>query len=281
MTIGPPGSGKSEWSKHRNLPIYSSDAIREELKLDPTKNEDNHKVFDVLHNRIIDALKRGESVIYDATNMNRKKRMTFLKKVDELGISIFKTVVLFSTPVDICIERDSKRDNPVGKDVIWKMVNAFQAPWIYEGWDECLCMPNEQAYVYPTEDMDQKNSHHKLTLNQHQESAEEYAYQHVFGPFVRDAALYHDIGKRFTQSIGGDGEAHYYNHHNVGAYIYLSGFNEHTIGDLYVGNLINWHMAPYMEWKQNQKRMEADHKMLGEAMFTDIMKLHECDINAH
>ena len=279
MTIGLPGSGKSTWANSTGHPVYSSDAIREELGLDPTKKEDNQKTFDELHKRIRDALQRGgPSVIYDATNMNRKKRMEFLRS---LTFSVAKIAVLFTTPVDICVERDSKREKPVGKDVIMRMLGNFNAPWFYEGWNNIMCIPNEEAYMYPTEDMDQKSKHHALTLLQHQDAAEEYAYEHGFGEAVQTAALYHDIGKRLTQSFGDDGDAHYYNHHNVSAYLYLSGFNEMTTQDLYVGNLINLHMAPYMEWKQSPQKMEKDHNMMGDQMFGDIWRLHECDREAH
>lgn len=279
MTIGLPGSGKSTWAATTGFQIYSSDAIREELGLDPTKKEDNNKTFEELHKRIIEALSSGESAIYDATNMSRKKRMEFLRQVSQLPV--LRVAVLFTTPLDICIERDSKRENPVGKDVIMRMIGGFNAPWLYEGWNQIACVPNEEAYVYPTDDMDQKSKRHALSLIGHQDAAEKFAFEHNYGKFVQGAALYHDIGKRITQTISDDGEAHYYNHHNVGAYLYLSGFNEISMNDLYVGNLINWHMAPYVEWKQSPQKMDKDHNMMGNQMFGDIWRLHECDEAAH
>ena len=278
MTIGIPGSGKTTFAKTHGIPVYSSDDIRDELGLDPNKKEDNQKVFNELHKRVIGALNDGQSVIYDATNLSRKRRMSFLKQIN---IPVAKIAVLFTTPIDICIKRDSQREHPVGRDVIDRMVCSFNAPWIYEGWDSILCVPNDVAYVYPTEDMDQLNSHHTASLNDHHLMAEEIAYDNVYGDNVQRAAAHHDIGKRITQSIGEDGEAHYYSHHNAGAYMYLSGFNEILPKDLYVANLINWHMAPYMEWKQSEKRMNEDRAMMGEMMFSDIMRLHECDVEAH
>jgi len=279
MLIGIPGSGKSTFANTLGLPIFSSDNIREELGLDPTKKEDNNKVFEELHKRIIDTLSSGQSAVYDATNLNRKRRMSFIKQIERF--QIVKVAVLFSTPINICVKRDSKREHPVGEDVINRMVRSFNAPWIYEGWDYIVCTPNDEAYVYPTDDMNQQNSHHKLSLNEHQWEAEELAYNRGYGACVQQAAAHHDIGKRITQSIGDDGEAHYYSHHNAGAYMYLSGFNEPIMEDLYVTNLINWHMAPYMEWKQSEKRMNEDRAMMGEMMFSDIMRLHECDVEAH
>lgn len=279
MTIGPPGCGKTTSAQALGIPVFSSDAIREELGLDPTKKEDNNKVFNELHKRIIETIKSGQSAVYDATNMSRKKRMSFLKQLN--GIPVKKVAVVFSTPIDICVKRDSQRERTVGKDVIHRMICSFNAPWVYEGWDSIVCVPNDVAFLYPTEDMDQKNSHHTASLNEHQWMAEELAYNKGYGAFVQQAAAYHDIGKRITQSIGEDGEAHYYSHHNAGAYMYLSGFNELTTEDLYVANLINWHMAPYMEWKQSEKRMNEDRAMMGEMMFSDIMRLHECDVEAH
>lgn len=283
MTIGLPGSGKSTFSRSMTSAgwvVHSSDSIRDELGLDPTKKEDNKVCFSTMKERTLSSLANNQDVIYDATNLTRKNRMALLKEV--APHAMMTTCVLFITPIDECKRRDSERDRHVGDEVIDRMVGQFQLPWVYEGWGSIGVFPNSYAstYVYPTENMDQKNPHHKLGLLDHMIGAEKYAVDNEFSDAVILAARYHDLGKYITQTLDDDGVAHYYNHHNAGAYMFLSGYTNPTDFDLYVANLINWHMAPYMEWKKSEHEMK-DREMMGLQMYLDIMNLHKADEAAH
>ena len=89
MVVGLPGSGKSTFIQERALEedvVCSSDAIREELfgsagdAVNTKKN--NELVFQTLHKRVKDALMARKNVWYDATNINRKKRMQFLQEIN-------------------------------------------------------------------------------------------------------------------------------------------------------------------------------------------------------
>ena len=77
MLVGLPGSGKSTYAgklKKEGVIIHSSDRVREELG-DVNDQSKNEEVFRILHKRIKDDLKSGKSVAYDATNLNRKRRI--------------------------------------------------------------------------------------------------------------------------------------------------------------------------------------------------------------
>ena len=78
MMVGLPGSGKSTYAKQlseeTNAVICSSDTIREELYGDENSQDNNDEVFKILHSRIKENLKNGKNVIYDATNINSKRR---------------------------------------------------------------------------------------------------------------------------------------------------------------------------------------------------------------
>ena len=77
MLCGIPGSGKSEYAdslKKRGYVVCSSDEIRQRLCGDVNSQEHNVEVFKTLHAEIIDHLKNSENVVYDACNINAKRR---------------------------------------------------------------------------------------------------------------------------------------------------------------------------------------------------------------
>lgn len=283
VLIGLPGSGKSTFAASllkAGWTSFSSDAIREELGLDPTKKEDHQKCFSVMDDRVVKALSQGQDVIYDATNLSRKKRMNLVQKLSRIALN--KSCMVFITPVEECKVRDAARPKPVGEAVIDRMLGNFEPPWVYEGWNQIGFYPNSPActYTYPKEDIDQKNPHHQLGLKSHMIKAERFAIDNKFNDNVIMAARYHDLGKYVTQSFDKEGVAHYYSHHNAGAYLFLSGFTMPTPTDLYIANLIGWHMAPFMQWKSKEAEMK-DREMMGLQMYLDIMNLHQADVAAH
>ena len=86
MLVGLPGSGKSTYAAEQHekygTHVCSSDAIRAELG-DVNDQSNNEKVFQILHRRIKDYLRNGESVIYDATNIKSKRRRAFMAELKE------------------------------------------------------------------------------------------------------------------------------------------------------------------------------------------------------
>lgn len=79
--------------------IFSSDAIRAEVFGDETDQTHNQKVFEILHKRLRLALKNGKNCIYDATNLNRKRRIAFLESIQDIDCKKFCFVM--ATPFDI------------------------------------------------------------------------------------------------------------------------------------------------------------------------------------
>lgn len=88
MLCGLPGSGKSTYAKKLSQEtksiVCSSDAIREELCGDENLQENNEDVFKILHKRIKENLKIGNNVVYDATNINSKRRRAFLSELKRI-----------------------------------------------------------------------------------------------------------------------------------------------------------------------------------------------------
>ena len=116
VPVGIPASGKSTWAATQvaeGCVIHSSDAIRAELKLGYAK-EDHQKVFSTMRERTIASLKRGQSVVYDATNISEWARSEVYKTVKAVrrltNINVEIEIYYFDTPVDVCIERNSHRE---------------------------------------------------------------------------------------------------------------------------------------------------------------------------
>ena len=94
MMVGLPGSGKTTFAKsipkhfcnsygikESEFVILSSDDIRDEM-FGCYRKEDNAKVFDELNKRTIKYLLEKKHVIYDATNLSRKKRINFWNEIN-------------------------------------------------------------------------------------------------------------------------------------------------------------------------------------------------------
>lgn len=300
MLIGIPGSGKSFWAenyvkKHSNYIIHSSDALRKELYDDEEDQTHNEELFVELHKRIRKDLLAGHSVIYDATNLSKKKRIHFFNTLPRCTKHIHKKCVLFMTGVNDCIVRNQLRDRYVPDIVIRRMHKTFCPPAYDEGFDEIVLVQNSWnnpvQVLSESENFDQENSHHSLSLLKHMRKAVKYVEDEDYN--LKIAALFHDIGKLKTKTKVNykgveDGDAHYYNHPNVGAYEFLMCYtptfegNKKDIDDaLYIANLIYFHMHPYVAWKQSKKTESRDRKRIGEKMYNDIIKLHEADVAAH
>ena len=137
MLVGLPASGKSTWAKeysetHPDYIVHSSDKLREEMYGDNYDDADNSKVFEELHRRILEDLKM-HSVIYDATNLVKKRRVHFLKGVPK---HVYKTCIMFLKTYEKCLKDNSKRENSVPDEVITRMRKVFSPPMYHEGFNE-------------------------------------------------------------------------------------------------------------------------------------------------
>ena len=282
MLVGLPGSGKTTWAESQEgYEVYSSDGIREELGdvYDQTKNE---KVFRILHKRIKEGLLCGKNCIFDATNVNAKKRRAFLDEIK--GINCHKVARVFVRPFDSIREQNEKRTRVVPPEAIKKMLYRWQTPIIQEGLDEIVL--DVQPCEWDFCDIEQDTKHHTLSLSEHMAVAARNASKFGGDKDVIATAAIHDIGKYWTKTFTDSKgyptlEAHYFSHENVGAYLSLFGTGDDEIDKhiLTISGLITWHMRPFV-WDEHPNVREKDCKWMGDDLIKDLELLHRADVEA-
>lgn len=148
MMVGLPGSGKSFTAESiPNAVVHSSDAIRAEVLGDENDQTQQDLVFQTLHKRVLQDLVDGKDVVYDATNINYKRRIGFLDRVRALHKHDLRTVCLFmATPYEVCLKRNNNRERSVPESVIQKMYFKFDVPMMAEGWDEIRIVGDEDRH---------------------------------------------------------------------------------------------------------------------------------------
>ena len=204
MMVGLPYSGKSCYAEKLkeefNAVVHSSDAIREEILGDVQDQNNNGKVFDVLHRRVIEDLSNGRNVIYDATNINYKRRMDTIQRLSKVPCE--KVCEFMATPFADCVERSKHRDRVVPYEVLERMYKSIWIPQYYEGWDKIHVIYPDGFKTLDVKELfwgenglawlDQDNPHHDLTVGAH--CIATYANIHNGSPELYEAAMLHDIG---------------------------------------------------------------------------------------
>lgn len=295
MMVGLPGSGKSFTAESiPNAVVHSSDAIRAEVLGDENDQTQQDLVFQTLHKRVLQDLVDGKDVVYDATNINYKRRIGFLDRVRALHKHDLRTVCLFmATPYEVCLERNNNRERSVPESVIQKMYFKFDVPMMAEGWDEIRIVGDEDRHdqidtlMLRLSKLEHDNPHHEYTVGQHSMTAWQYLISHYKGAdaALLRATLLHDIGKEKTKVFhdikGNPTEiAHFYHHERVGAYdsfCYTGDLSPNQ--RLTVALLIRWHMWPYAVEKSDNpsKTVSKIKRLLGNDIWNQVMVLNACD----
>lgn len=128
---GLPGSGKSTLAlklceENPNFKRLNKDTIREELGNPGWSRKFEDQVLDTQRYRGLQYLEEGFSIIIDDTNF-AEKHLIFWKSIAEKQGCLFEEKFI-DTPLEVCIDRDKNRPNPVGEEVIRKMYNQYLKP---------------------------------------------------------------------------------------------------------------------------------------------------------
>jgi len=132
LAIGLPGSGKSAWFKRHNITPLSSDLLRALLFDDPTEQRYQDLVFSNLRSMLKARLIARRPVNYvDATNLTPQERHNWIKLAHDYGYEAH--AVFFDVPVEVCLERNQRRERVVPEDVMRRMAAKLRPPAFEEG----------------------------------------------------------------------------------------------------------------------------------------------------
>ena len=303
IMIGIPGSGKSNYAKKylliNNSVYLSSDDIRIELYgfEDQTHND---VVFETMKKRTLNALKEGKDVIYDATNLNKKRRGGIINEAHKLDAQV--DAYLCCTPINIILERNITRaERQLPWDKLVQMIQSIEPPMYYEGFDNIYLIDGgmyNDVYDYNNllekyEDYCQFNPYHNETLSEHMiavaKKAEELGANlknDVDRNILWQAARYHDISKPYTKQFNcKKGYNTYYGHEKVSVYMYMCHVRKQQMRDSLnrvrlsndsykIGALILNHM----EWYRREDMTPIKELFNDDDLYYMLELLHEADL---
>ena len=121
LTVGVPGSGKSFWAAQQTgAVVVNRDEIRKELTGDERNHQYEMEVTDVAYMRVRTGLESGQTVIVSDTNLKAKYRRNWRTLAQQTGAT-YEEKSFLDVPLQLCIERDAQRTNPVGETIIRTM----------------------------------------------------------------------------------------------------------------------------------------------------------------
>jgi len=135
LAIGLPGSGKSSWFKRHNIRPLSSDLLRELLFDDAQEQRFQDLVFSNLRSMLKARLVARRPMNYvDATNLSPHDRHSWIKLAKDYGYDV--QGVFFDVPLEVCLERNRRRERIVDEEIMRKMAAKLKAPTFEEGFSK-------------------------------------------------------------------------------------------------------------------------------------------------
>jgi len=135
LTIGLPGSGKTTWFKRRGVTPLSSDMLRSILFDDITEQRYQGLVFSTLRSLLRARLIAKMPWNYvDATNLSPHERRQWIKMAKSFGYDV--QAVFFDVPLEVCMERNSRRERVVSDEIMHKMAERLRPPSFKEGFSK-------------------------------------------------------------------------------------------------------------------------------------------------
>ncbi|HVT99042.1 MAG TPA: AAA family ATPase [Acidobacteriaceae bacterium] len=135
LTIGLPGSGKTTWFKRRGVTPLSSDLLRTLLFDDIAEQRWQGLVFSTLRSLLRARLIAKMPWNYvDATNLSPHERRQWIKMAKSFGYEV--QAVFFDVPLEVCMERNKRRERTVSDDAMKKLADRLRPPDFKEGFSK-------------------------------------------------------------------------------------------------------------------------------------------------
>lgn len=302
IMIGIPGSGKTKYAKTELLTDNTVYLSSDDIRVDMFGFEDqthNAEVFERMKRETLTALQNDFDVIYDATNLNKKRRSDIIKRAKMCDAEV--NAYLCCTPINIILERNiTRQERQIPWDKLIQMIQSIEPPMYYEGFDNIYLIDGgmyDDVYDYNFLIKDcvgykQDNPHHFETLEEHIKAVVKRAEDlgknlklRIDAEILRQAARYHDILKPYTRQFNDKkGYYTYYNHEKLSAYAFfchvrkqnfIDDFNRVRLSDssYQIGALILNHM----EWYRREDMTPIKEMFNDDDLYHLLELLHEAD----
>lgn len=137
LAVGLPGSGKSTWFKRHSVVPLSSDMVRHLLFDNPTEQRYQDLVFGTLRSLLRARLIARMPMNYvDATNLSPKERRHWIRMAKDFGYDAH--AVYFDVPLEVCMDRNQRRNRVVPEDVMQRMASKLRPPTFDEGFSKII-----------------------------------------------------------------------------------------------------------------------------------------------
>lgn len=153
VTVGLPASGKTTYTMEliQKNPEYVN-VNRDDIRL-AMQGRGRYAKFSKWREETVTAtatalakesLAQGKSVIISDTNLDPNKRKVWSDMAKAYGVG-YREVLFTDVPYGVCIQRDARREHPVGSKVIMGMYNRYKdIYWNTPAYDENL----PDAYIF-------------------------------------------------------------------------------------------------------------------------------------